>query len=123
MNQKFIFPSHSSTTTFPTATVSQDGGSPSLSVTSQKSDAANKKSAPGTPALRNLHASGPASSETSPKSRSNDDVAKFSPLGGRRSHGESPLTASPLARRNTTEKNSQDGSNEEQQSGMNKKLS
>lgn len=99
--------------------MSQDGSSPSPSVTSQKSDAANKKSAPGTPALKNLHAPGPSSSETSPKSRSNDDVAKFSPMGGRRSHGESPLTASPLARRNTTEKNSQETS-EEQSSGKNK---
>lgn len=83
--------------TFPTtATASQDGGSPSPSVASQKSEA-NKKSAPGAQVMKTLHA------EQSPRSRSSDDVAKFSPLVGRRSHGDSPLTASPLARRNTVD--------------------
>ncbi|XP_031782312.1 F-actin-uncapping protein LRRC16A isoform X2 [Nasonia vitripennis] len=87
----------SSLNTFPTtATASQDGGSPSLSVASQKSEA-NKKSAPGAQVMKTLHA------EQSPRSRSSDDVAKFSPLVGRRSHGDSPLTASPLARRNTVD--------------------
>ena len=65
--------------------------------------------------LKTLHA------EQSPRSRSSDDVAKFSPLVGRRSHGDSPLTASPLARRNTvesgsrnSERNTNEGSTEEQ---------
>ncbi|XP_058810147.1 F-actin-uncapping protein LRRC16A-like isoform X3 [Phymastichus coffea] len=98
--------SDDSSLTFPTtATASQDGGSPSPSVTSQKSDAV-KKSAPNAPMLKTLH-----TEQQSPRSRSSDDVAKFSPLVGRRSHGDSPLTASPLARRNT-DKN--DGSSDEQ---------
>jgi hypothetical protein len=34
-----------------------------------------------------------------PHSRSSDNLEKYSPLIGRRSQGDSPLTASPLARR------------------------
>jgi hypothetical protein len=34
-----------------------------------------------------------------PRSRSSDNLEKYSPLIGRRSQGDSPLTASPLARR------------------------
>lgn len=41
--------------------------------------------------------------EPTPRSRSSDNLEKFSPLIGRRSQGDSPLTASPLARRNTTD--------------------
>jgi len=41
--------------------------------------------------------------EPAPRSRSSDNLEKFSPLIGRRSQGDSPLTASPLARRNTTD--------------------
>lgn len=41
--------------------------------------------------------------EPTPRSRSTDNLEKFSPLIGRRSQGDSPLTASPLARRNTAE--------------------
>lgn len=41
--------------------------------------------------------------EPAPRSRSSDNLEKFSPLVGRRSQGDSPLTASPLARRNTTD--------------------
>jgi hypothetical protein len=88
----------SSLNTFPMmATTSQDGGSPSPSVASQKSEPAAKKNAPSASMLKSLH------TETSSRSRSSDDVAKFSPLVGRRSHGDSPLTASPLTRRSTTE--------------------
>ncbi|XP_014216168.1 F-actin-uncapping protein LRRC16A isoform X2 [Copidosoma floridanum] len=69
---------------------SQDSGSPSPSVTSQKSPAAV-----ATPKGQHVVDASPTA-----RSRSSDDVAKFSPLVGRRSHGDSPLTASPLARRN-----------------------
>ena len=41
--------------------------------------------------------------EPAPRSRSSDNLEKFSPLVGRRSQGDSPLTASPLTRRNTTD--------------------
>lgn len=41
--------------------------------------------------------------EPAPRSRSSDNLEKFSPLVGRRSQGDSPLTASPLARRNTAD--------------------
>lgn len=41
--------------------------------------------------------------EPAPRSRSSDNLEKFSPLVGRRSQGDSPLTTSPLARRNTTD--------------------
>ena len=34
-----------------------------------------------------------------PRSRSSDNLEKYSPLIGRRSQGDSPLTTSPLARR------------------------
>lgn len=37
--------------------------------------------------------------EPAPRSRSSDNLEKFSPLIGRRSQGDSPLTSSPLARR------------------------
>lgn len=37
--------------------------------------------------------------EPTPRSRSTDNLEKYSPLIGRRSQGDSPLTASPLARR------------------------
>lgn len=37
--------------------------------------------------------------EPAPRSRSTDNLQKYSPLIGRRSQGDSPLTASPLARR------------------------
>lgn len=37
--------------------------------------------------------------EPTPRSRSSDNLEKYSPLIGRRSQGDSPLTASPLARR------------------------
>ncbi|XP_069691795.1 F-actin-uncapping protein LRRC16A isoform X3 [Periplaneta americana] len=37
--------------------------------------------------------------EPAPRSRSSDNLEKYSPLIGRRSQGDSPLTASPLARR------------------------
>lgn len=39
--------------------------------------------------------------EPAPRSRSTDNLQKYSPLIGRRSQGDSPLTASPLARRVT----------------------
>lgn len=41
--------------------------------------------------------------EPTPRSRSSDNLEKFSPLIGRRSQGDSPLTSSPLARRMTSE--------------------
>ena len=41
--------------------------------------------------------------EPAPRSRSSDNLEKFSPLIGRRSQGDSPLTASPLARRMISE--------------------
>ncbi|XP_011494349.1 PREDICTED: leucine-rich repeat-containing protein 16A [Ceratosolen solmsi marchali] len=88
----------SSLNTFPTMmTTGLDSGSPSLSTAYQKGESTIKKNAPNTPMLKNLH------TETSSRSRSSDDVAKFSPLVGRRSHGDSPLTASPLTRRSTIE--------------------
>ncbi|XP_023318297.1 F-actin-uncapping protein LRRC16A isoform X2 [Trichogramma pretiosum] len=69
------------------------GGSPSLSISSQRSDKKPPvaKSAPG------------SKGEQSPRSQSTDDVAKFSPGAGRRSRGDSPLTVSPLTRRNTVD--------------------
>lgn len=39
--------------------------------------------------------------DAAPRSRSTDNLQKYSPLIGRRSQGDSPLTASPLARRIT----------------------
>lgn len=41
--------------------------------------------------------------EPTPRSRSSDNLEKYSPLIGRRSQGDSPLTASPLAKRVTDE--------------------
>ncbi|XP_066592906.1 F-actin-uncapping protein LRRC16A [Prorops nasuta] len=70
-------------------------GSPNLSQASHKSTAADaeKKHVYNSPILKNLL-------EPTPRSRSTDNLEKFSPLVGRRSQGDSPLTASPLARRN-----------------------
>ncbi|XP_015588505.1 F-actin-uncapping protein LRRC16A isoform X2 [Cephus cinctus] len=82
----------SSLHTFPT------DGSPNLSLVSHKSVApeSDKKHGCNLPMLKTLL-------EPAPRSRSSDNLEKFSPLIGRRSQGDSPLTASPLARRNTTE--------------------
>ncbi|XP_046752565.1 F-actin-uncapping protein LRRC16A isoform X6 [Diprion similis] len=86
----------SSLHTFPT------DGSPNLSLTSHKGVAfdvkvdGDKKQGRSSPMLKTLL-------EPTPRSRSIDNLEKFSPLIGRRSQGDSPLTASPLARRNTTE--------------------
>lgn len=82
----------SSLHTFPT------DGSPNLSLTSHKSipPDSDKKSGCSSPMLKTLL-------EPAPRSRSTDNLEKFSPLVGRRSQGDSPLTASPLARRNTTD--------------------
>ncbi|XP_003702017.1 capping protein regulator and myosin 1 linker 1 leucine rich repeat protein isoform X2 [Megachile rotundata] len=82
----------SSLHTFPT------DGSPNLSLTSHKSTPPDldKKPACNSPMLKTLL-------EPAPRSRSSDNLEKFSPLVGRRSQGDSPLTASPLARRNTTD--------------------
>ncbi|XP_023724032.1 F-actin-uncapping protein LRRC16A isoform X2 [Cryptotermes secundus] len=44
-----------------------------------------------------------------PRSRSSDNLEKYSPLIGRRSQGDSPLTASPLARRMTGQEASLEG--------------
>ncbi|XP_012283154.1 F-actin-uncapping protein LRRC16A isoform X2 [Orussus abietinus] len=82
----------SSLHTFPT------DGSPNLSLASHKSipPEFDKKHGCNSPMLKTLL-------EPTPRSRSSDNLEKFSPLVGRRSQGDSPLTASPLARRNTTE--------------------
>ncbi|XP_050444519.1 F-actin-uncapping protein LRRC16A isoform X3 [Cataglyphis hispanica] len=82
----------SSLHTFPT------DGSPNLSLTSHKSIPPDmeKKHSCNSPMLKTLL-------EPAPRSRSSDNLEKFSPLVGRRSQGDSPLTASPLARRNTTD--------------------
>ncbi|XP_012340921.1 F-actin-uncapping protein LRRC16A isoform X5 [Apis florea] len=82
----------SSLHTFPT------DGSPNLSLTSHKSipPEADKKPGCSSPMLKTLL-------EPTPRSRSSDNLEKFSPLVGRRSQGDSPLTASPLTRRNTTD--------------------
>ncbi|XP_046603599.1 F-actin-uncapping protein LRRC16A isoform X1 [Neodiprion virginianus] len=86
----------SSLHTFPT------DGSPNLSLTSHKGVASDikvdgdKKQGRSSPMLKTLL-------EPTPRSRSTDNLEKFSPLIGRRSQGDSPLTSSPLARRNTTE--------------------
>ncbi|XP_076763741.1 capping protein regulator and myosin 1 linker 1 leucine rich repeat protein isoform X3 [Xylocopa sonorina] len=82
----------SSLHTFPT------DGSPNLSLTSHKSipPETDKKLGCSSPMLKTLL-------EPTPRSRSSDNLEKFSPLVGRRSQGDSPLTASPLARRNTTD--------------------
>lgn len=78
--------------TFPT------DGSPNLSLTSHKSIPPETDKKPGcsSPMLKTLL-------EPAPRSRSSDNLEKFSPLVGRRSQGDSPLTASPLTRRNTTD--------------------
>lgn len=83
---------YSSLHTFPT------DGSPNLSLTSHKSIPPDmeKKHSCNSPMLKTLL-------EPAPRSRSSDNLEKFSPLVGRRSQGDSPLTASPLARRNTTD--------------------
>lgn len=83
---------YSSLHTFPT------DGSPNLSLTSHKSipPDVEKKHSCNSPMLKTLL-------EPAPRSRSSDNLEKFSPLVGRRSQGDSPLTASPLARRNTTD--------------------
>ncbi|XP_051163471.1 F-actin-uncapping protein LRRC16A isoform X3 [Leptopilina boulardi] len=87
----------SSLHTFPTE------GSPNLSTNSQKSipPDVEKKHGCSSPMLKTLL-------EPAPRSRSSDNLEKFSPLIGRRSQGDSPLTSSPLARRmineNTHEK-------------------
>ncbi|KDR15295.1 F-actin-uncapping protein LRRC16A isoform X2 [Zootermopsis nevadensis] len=44
-----------------------------------------------------------------PRSRSSDNLEKYSPLIGRRSQGDSPLTASPLARRMPGQEGSLEG--------------
>lgn len=44
--------------------------------------------------------------EPTPRSRSSDNFEKFSPLAGRRSQGDTPLTASPLARRSAVDSSS-----------------
>ncbi|XP_076383464.1 capping protein regulator and myosin 1 linker 1 leucine rich repeat protein isoform X2 [Megalopta genalis] len=82
----------SSLHTFPT------DGSPNLSLASHKSIPPDTDKKPGcsSPMLKTLL-------EPAPRSRSSDNLEKFSPLVGRRSQGDSPLTASPLARRNTTD--------------------
>ncbi|KZC12149.1 Leucine-rich repeat-containing protein 16A [Dufourea novaeangliae] len=82
----------SSLHTFPT------DGSPNLSLTSHKSIPPDTDKKPGcsSPMLKTLL-------EPTPRSRSSDNLEKFSPLVGRRSQGDTPLTASPLARRNTTD--------------------
>ncbi|XP_066998308.2 F-actin-uncapping protein LRRC16A isoform X2 [Anabrus simplex] len=47
--------------------------------------------------------------EPAPRSRSSDNLEKYSPLVGRRSQGDSPLTASPLARRVAGQEGSVEG--------------
>lgn len=90
--RKFFSIICSSLHTFPT------DGSPNLSLTSHKSIPPDmeKKHSCNSPMLKTLL-------EPAPRSRSSDNLEKFSPLVGRRSQGDSPLTASPLARRNTTD--------------------
>lgn len=93
MNCKtFPVVTYSSLHTFPT------DGSPNLSLTSHKSIPPDMEKKPNcnSPMLKTLL-------EPAPRSRSSDNLEKFSPLVGRRSQGDSPLTASPLARRNTTD--------------------
>ncbi|KAK0167729.1 hypothetical protein PV327_001601 [Microctonus hyperodae] len=83
----------SSLHTFPT------DGSPNLSLTSQRSfppDMDKKSHGCSSPILKTLL-------EPTPRSRSSDNFEKFSPLAGRRSQGDTPLTASPLTRRNATD--------------------
>uniref|UniRef100_A0A6V7HZV2 CARMIL C-terminal domain-containing protein n=1 Tax=Bracon brevicornis TaxID=1563983 RepID=A0A6V7HZV2_9HYME len=82
-------------------TFSIEGGSPNLSLTSQRSECATETSVAvkkphgcTSPMLKTLL-------EPTPRSRSTDNLEKFSPLTGRRSQGDTPLTASPLVRRNT----------------------
>lgn len=90
----------SSLHTFPT------DGSPNLSLTSHRSvpPDVDKKHGCNSPMLKTLL-------EPAPRSRSTDNLEKFSPLVGRRSQGDTPLTTSPLARRNTTDsgQNSENG--------------
>ncbi|XP_033222209.1 F-actin-uncapping protein LRRC16A isoform X3 [Belonocnema kinseyi] len=94
-------------------------GSPNLSSNSQKSipPDVEKKYGCSSPMLKTLL-------EPAPRSRSSDNLEKFSPLIGRRSQGDSPLTASPLARRmmseNSHEKTLYEGSAE---SGINESMS
>lgn len=92
MNCKTLLLTYSSLHTFPT------DGSPNLSLTSHKSIPPDMEKKPNcnSPMLKTLL-------EPAPRSRSSDNLEKFSPLVGRRSQGDSPLTASPLARRNTTD--------------------
>ncbi|XP_074093693.1 capping protein regulator and myosin 1 linker 1 leucine rich repeat protein isoform X3 [Cotesia typhae] len=74
-------------------------GSPNLSVTSQRSippETDKKPHGCNSPILKTLL-------EPTPRSRSSDNFEKFSPLAGRRSQGDTPLTASPLARRSAAE--------------------
>ncbi|XP_043261549.1 F-actin-uncapping protein LRRC16A isoform X4 [Colletes gigas] len=101
----------SSLHTFPT------DGSPNLSLTSHKSIPPDTDKKPGcsSPMLKTLL-------EPAPRSRSSDNLEKFSPLVGRRSQGDSPLTASPLARRNTTD-NAQNHERIVAKSGSNKDTS
>lgn len=94
-------------------------GSPNLSSNSQKSipPDVEKKYGCSSPMLKTLL-------EPAPRSRSSDNLEKFSPLIGRRSQGDSPLTASPLARRmmseSSHEKTLYEGSAE---SGINENMS
>ncbi|XP_011304218.1 leucine-rich repeat-containing protein 16A isoform X1 [Fopius arisanus] len=70
-------------------------GSPNLSLTSHRSvppDTERKPHGCSSPMLKTLL-------EPAPRSRSSDNLEKFSPLTGRRSQGDTPLTASPLVRR------------------------
>lgn len=74
-------------------------GSPNLSLSSQPSiqqDIKINNNGCNSPMLKTLL-------EPTPRSISSDNLEKFSPLTGRRSQGDTPLTASPLVRRNTNE--------------------
>lgn len=74
-------------------------GSPNLSIASQRSippETDKKPHGCNSPILKTLL-------EPTPRSRSSDNFEKFSPLAGRRSQGDTPLTASPLARRSAAE--------------------
>ncbi|XP_044005016.1 F-actin-uncapping protein LRRC16A isoform X2 [Aphidius gifuensis] len=90
-------------------TFPQIDGSPNLSVTSQPSiqidnndnSKKNNNNNCNSPMLKTLL-------EPTPRSISSDNLEKFSPIAGRRSQGDTPLTASPLVRRNTNENDSGD---------------
>ncbi|XP_034938905.1 F-actin-uncapping protein LRRC16A isoform X2 [Chelonus insularis] len=89
-------------------------GSPNLSLTSQRSipqDTDKKPHGCNSPILKNLL-------EPTPRSRSSENFEKFSPLAGRRSQGDTPLTASPLARRSVVDSSQQQDSDVRKRGGI-----